>query len=426
MDLQAMIHGIALCGFFPSRAFLPTFLTALLLRFGNDLPWVRTLPILAQTPDAPTWFTHGIALTVLGLLALLEVVATKDDDAEELLELIGRYLKPGVAVLCFLGVLSARDGRLVESIATPAQQAGLLDGAWIVGAGLLVHYLAALRANLRLVLRAADEEDVLGVRWALSWTEDVWTVFGLLLVFLYPLAMLALLALVFAVLHGVRWLLEKREEQRLTPCAGCGKAIHPCALACPGCGLANAQPHDLGFFGQSLCRPAPDREVLPFRLVEKRRCARCATRLPLRHPRQNCLACGHDAFASDAFRTGYVSTLDARLWPTLGLGFLFSLVPVAGLVPGILLVRQRLTSPFGRYLPTGRRFLTRWGLRLLFVGLLSIHWIPGLGGIVVPLIGWLGFRLYRHAFVGLCREAPTGFAATALPRAVPAVAGQAR
>jgi hypothetical protein len=103
-----------------------------------------------------------------------------------------------------------------------------------------------------------------------------------------------------------------------------------------------------------------------------------------------------------------------RLWPVLGVGFLFSLVPILGLIPGVLLVRHKLTSPFGRYLPTGRRFFTRWGLRLVFVALLSIHWIPGLGGIVVPIIGWLGYHLYRRAFVGLCR------ATAPVPATVPA------
>lgn len=402
-----MIHGIASCGFFPSRAFLPAFLTALFLRFGNDLPWVRSLPIVAHAPDAPTWFTHGLTLAVLGLLALAEVVATKDDDVEEVLELVERYLKPALAVLCFLGVLSVRDRRLVDEISRPSQQAGLLDTAWIAGTALLVNYLAGLRADLRLVLRAADEEDDLGVRRALSWLEDIWTVLGMLLLVLYPLVMLGLLAAVVGTLYGIRRLLERREQHRQEPCVACGAPTYPCALVCPACGQARTRPMDVGFFGQSSRRPARDLEGLPLRLAEKKRCPRCATRLPVRHPRQPCVACGHDAFGGEAFRAGYLAAVSGRLWPTLGIGFLLSLIPILGLIPGILLVRQRLTSPFGRYLPTGRRFLARWGLRLVLVILITIHWVPGLGGIVVPIVGWLGFHLYRHAFVGLCGEEPS-------------------
>jgi len=63
--------------------------------------------------------------------------------------------------------------------------------------------------------------------------------------------------------------------------------------------------------------------------------------------------------------------------------------------------------------------MARWGLRLVLILLVSIHWIPGLGGIVVPIIGWLGFHLYRHAFVGLCREAPPALPAGTGPGAVP-------
>jgi len=408
MDLSAMIHGVASSGLFPSRAFLPAFLTALLLRFGDHLPVLRNLPLIRGAVDTPTWFTHGATLVILGLLAAAEVIAAKSEEAEDLLDLVDRYLKPAVAVLCCLGVLSVRDRQAVESIVTPTAQAGLLDTLWVAGTGFLVSYLTGLRADLRLVLKGADEEDDFGVRQLLSWAEDIWVGIGMFIMVLYPLLMLLLLACTFGALRAIRWLLEKREKRHMGACTACGGAIYRCALVCPACGQPHAAPVNVGFFGQAVDALAPDREALALRLAEKRRCPRCATRLPLRQPRQLCPGCRQDPFGTAAFRERYVAAVNRRLWPVLGLGFLFSLVPVVGLIPGVLLCRQKLSGPFSRYVPGGRRFLTRWVVRLVFVLLLSIHWIPGLGGIVIPLVGWLGFRLYRRAFLALCREAPAG------------------
>lgn len=406
MDLSALIYGVSSCGFFPARAFVPAFATSLLMRFGNDLPLLRHLPVVAHTPDAPTWFTHGATLSVLGLLAVLEIIATKSDDVEEVLDLVTRTLKPAMAVFCCLGVLSVHDRQALESVIAPTLQAGLLDSLWIVGAGGLVHYLTGLRADLRLLLRAADEDDDFGVRQALSWIEDAWTTFGMLMAIFYPIVMLCLLALVLGALRAIRWLLERREQRRMGACTACAGALYRCALECPACGHANTQPTGVGFFGQALDTPAPDREALRLRLAEKKRCPRCATRLPQRRPRQQCQGCGHDPFADAAFRQTYVDGIGRRQWSVLGLGFLCSLVPVIGLIPGLILVRQRLTSPLGRYLPVGRRFLARWALRLVFVLLLTIDWIPVLSGIVVPIIGWLSFHVYRRAFIALSQDAP--------------------
>jgi len=417
MDLTAFIHALSASGLFSARAFLPAFLTALLLRFGPEVPLLQDLPILQGVTGVPTWFTHDATLIGLGVLALAEILAVKTETGEEVLDLLERYLKPAMAVLCCLGVLSVRDRQVVEGLVLPGVEAGLGDGLWALGNGLLVAWVTGLRARFRGVFRAIDEDDDLGWRQLASWFEDLAVSGGLLVLVFYPVLMLVLLGVTLGALQAVSLLLERREQRRRGACPACGKALHRSALHCPGCGQAQDQPADVGFFGQSLEFSASDREVLSLRLAERRRCPRCAERLPLRRPRQACPGCGHDPFADEVFCARYLAMVSRRLVPALGLGFLCSLVPVLGLVPGVVVCRQALTGPFSRYLPGGRRTLARWGLRLVFVVLLSIQWLPVVGGVVVPLVGALGYLVYRRAFVGLCRVG----AAAAVSR--PAAAG---
>lgn len=419
MDLTVFIHSLSASGLFSARAFLPAFVTALLLRFGPGVPLLQDLPILQGVTGVPTWFTHDATLIGLGLLALAEILAVKTETGEEVLGLLERYLKPAMAVLCFLGVLSVRDRQVVEGLVNPGVEAGLGDGLWAVGSGLLVAWMTVLRARFREVFKAIDEDDDLGWRQLASWAEDLAVSGGLLVLVFYPLLMLMLLGVVLAVLQAASLFLDRRERRRRGACAVCGAALHRSALCCPGCGQDQDRPAAVGFFGQSLEYPAADRAALSLHLAEKRRCPCCATRLPLRRPRQACPGCGRDPFAEAAFRERYIAMVSGRLAPTLGLGFLCSLVPVVGLVPGVILCRQALTGPFSRYLPGGRRLLARWGLRLVFVVLLSIQWLPVLGGVVVPLIGALGFVVYRRAFVRLCRDgAAAAPSVTAAPSSV--------
>ncbi len=404
MDLTALIHALSASGLFSARAFLPAFVTALLLRFGPELPLLQDLPILQGVSGVPTWFTHDATLIGLGVLALAEILAVKTETGEEVLDLMERYLKPAMAVLCCLGVLSVRDRQVVEGLVSPAAEAGLADGLWALGNGLLVAWMTGLRAHFRELFKAIDEDDDLGWRQLASWFEDLAVSGGLLVLVFYPLLMLVLLGVALGALQVVSLLLNRLEERRRGACPACGKAMHRSALCCPGCGQGQDHPADVGFFGQSLDSPAPDRAALSLHLAERRRCPRCAERLPLRRPHQACPGCGHDPFADAVFRERYLAMVGRRLVPALGLGFLCSLVPVLGLVPGVIVCRQALTGPFSRYLPGGRRLLARWGLRLVFVVLLSIQWLPVVGGVVVPLIGALGFVVYRRAFVGLCRD----------------------
>ena len=95
MSLPLFLQGLGSIGVFASRAFLPAFVTALLLRFGPQVPWLAHAGLLPHVRDVPTWFTSDAALVVLGLLAALELVAERFPEAKVVLDEVHDYLKTG-------------------------------------------------------------------------------------------------------------------------------------------------------------------------------------------------------------------------------------------------------------------------------------------------------------------------------------------
>jgi hypothetical protein len=78
--------------------------------------------------------------------------------------------------------------------------------------------------------------------------------------------------------------------------------------------------------------------------------------------------------------------------------FLLGLVPVLGVIPGVILYRLEIVAPFRRYIPAGRNFFLRWGIRLASLVLVAFQWVPLLGGLLLPALALLNYGAYRSAF----------------------------
>jgi hypothetical protein len=73
VSLPLFIQGLGSVGVFASRAFLPAFVTAVLLRYGPHARWLAHAELLSHIRDVPMWFTSDTALVILGVLAALEI-----------------------------------------------------------------------------------------------------------------------------------------------------------------------------------------------------------------------------------------------------------------------------------------------------------------------------------------------------------------
>lgn len=395
MHMYSLIFGAGSVGPFASRAFVPAFITAALLRFAPQYaPWFPD-DLAGIATQAPTWFTSNTSLVIFGLLAALEIAATKSPDIRAVWQEFDKYAKSLVAVITYLGIASAQDVGFVQQA---TQQAGYADTLPALLIGLGVFWLGTLRSGALGILTDADEDDDIGVQGLFSWAEDVWAFFGPVLLLLFPIVMLALIGIVAGLLVLVRRRSEAREERSKTPCANCGELIYGAAVRCYACTMVVERPRAVSFFGRSLDEPAADTGSHPYKLVEKKRCPVCATRFEKKAVHQACAACGHELFADRAFADAYLARSDTRLPAVLIVSALFSAVPVVGLIPGVIYYRMTLIAPLRRYIPRGRGIFLKWGVRILFFFMVMFQWVPLAGALVVPLMALVNYTVYRSAF----------------------------
>ena len=396
MSLALLIQAVGSTGFFASRAFLPAFATALLLRFGPDVPGIAGLGFLGHVQGVPTWFTRDESLIVLGLLSALELAALRWSDARDVLDQVHVYLKAGMAALTYLGVVKSSDLFLVNRVVPGSGFSEYLP-ALAVGTGAFV--LGQVRGAVSGSLREADEDDDLGVRGLVRWAEDLWAGFGPAFLILLPALTIAALGLAVGLLGLIRWQVAAREDAARIACAQCGRPIHASALACPHCGGEVESPRAVGLLGRAKPEPAPvDLDAHAFALLAAKRCPVCASHLNGRSVALACDACGHRPFADPDFASRYVTAIDRRVPMVLLACFLMGLVPVVGLIPGVIFYRLAIVAPFRRYIPAGRGFVLKWVVRIASLGLVAFQWVPGLGGLTVPAMALINSRAYRSAF----------------------------
>jgi hypothetical protein len=388
------LQGLGSIGIFASRAFLPAFITALLLRFGPHVPWLAHAGLIPHLRDIPTWFTSDASLVILGVLSTLELVGERFPEAAAVLVEVHDYLKTGMAVLTYLGVLNATETAAARQV---INQAGLVDWlpALAVGAG--VYLATQVRGAALGPLAEADQDDDLRLQGLIRWVEDLWAGLGPVALIIFPMLTVAAFGLAALILVLIERRLASRGEREKVPCVNCGQPIHGSAPNCPHCRTPVKEPRAVGLLGQPTDQPA-DLPSLPFRLVAVKRCPVCATRLDRGAIKQVCGACGHRLMDEPAFVRRYIGFIDRRVAMVLVVCFLLGLIPVLGVIPGVIYYRLAIIAPFRRYIPPGRGFLLRWGVRLAVVVLVAFQWVPVAGGLVVPAMALINYVAYRSAY----------------------------
>jgi len=402
MSLPLLIQGLGSIGIFSSRAFLPAFATALLLRFGPQVPWLAHAGLLQHVRGVPMWFTSDTSLVILGLLSVLELSAERVPEAKTFLDEFHDYLKTGMAILTFLGVLGASDRALAQGVVGAAGPIEYLP-ALAVGAGT---FLASKARGLAIgPLSETDEDDDLGLQGVLRWVEDVWGALGPVALILLPLLTLALFGVALVILLLAGRYVESREGAKQVPCTNCGQLIYASATACPHCRAPNKEPRAVGLLGGTkdvLADPATH----PYRLVAVKRCPVCATRLKRRTVQQTCEACGSTVMDDPLFAQQYIAFIDRRVPLVCVVCFVLGLIPVLGVIPAVVFYRLKIIAPFRRYIPRGRNFLLRWGIRLVSLILVAFQWVPLLGGLLLPAMALINYGAYRNAFKKLAESQP--------------------
>jgi hypothetical protein len=397
MSAAAFIHTLGSLGIFPSRAFIPAFLTALILRVGPQIPAVQNSGLLSSIGTAPTWFTSDATLIILGILSLIEIIATKNADAREFMNEADKYIKSGMAFLVSYGVLSATDRQTVDAIRTGGALE-LTDMGLSAGIAGAVYWLASLRSKVLGFFGEADSDDDVGIQKFLMWMEDLWVAFGFFLLLIYPMLVLVAAAGIGATYFALSRYIQYRAEKIKVPCSHCQTAIHPSALYCPHCKAQVAQPKALGFMGSARKELVADRTEHALELISSKRCPCCATRFELRAARQDCASCGHKLMSDKNTQQAYVNRIDQRVGGVLLVSAFAGLVPIIGMIFALIYFRVKLVSPFRQYIGFGTGFFVKWSVRVLNLLLILLQLIPPLGLIVVPLMAYTNYRVYRGVY----------------------------
>jgi hypothetical protein len=401
MDLTSLLYLTGTSGFFTSRAFIPAFFTAVFLRYGNYFPMIGDLEFVQATGSEPTWFTNNFTILALGVLSIIEVGATKIPEAQELLDGMHKYSKSGLAALTAMGVLNTRDAGFIEATIS---QAGVLDMTISGIVAGFVFFFNTLRSGFMDILALSDPDDDLGIRTLISWFEDLWSSFGIFLLIIYPIVILIVLGVVLGLMWIGRKYAQYREERSRIPCPSCKELIYACSTSCQKCHSPNPHPKDIGFFSQTVDRPAQDGLQHELRLVSKRRCPKCATRVTERELPQLCPACKNTILGSKDDQAVYLAKVRNRLPKVLGVTFFLSLIPIIGIIPGIIYYRIQLIAPFRAYIPAGKGLALRWMVKLIFLLLITLQLIPGIGGFMVPLMALISYGLYSSSFTGMLED----------------------
>ena len=396
MHLLVFLQGLGSISFFASRAFLPAFVTSLLIRLGPSVPWLRRAGLLDYLPNqgVPSWFASDAALAALGVLAVLEFGAQRSATLREWFDSLQGFLKSAMATLTYLGIVNATDQ------ATGAQlfkQAGTIDyfPAMLVAGGTFAA-CQARNALLRPFLEA-DEDDHLGLQMLLRWGGELWSIAGPLVLIVFPLLTIAALAVAIAALVLVERRVARIEDRSLVPCPSCKEPIHGSASYCPACLAEIAEPRRVTLLGTAGTKPARESDHA-FRLVAVKRCPVCATRFPRRGVKQDCPACTHALMSDPSFAKDYLAWLDRRVPLTCLVCFCLGLVPILGVIPGVIYYRLVIVAPLSRYIPLTHGMLVRWGVRAAMVLLVALQWIPVAGGLALPSMAMIHYSANRLAY----------------------------
>ena len=396
MDLHALLYALGLSGVFTSRAFLPAFFTSISLAYGDQVPLLNQIDFIERLSSAPTWLTEPWVMTTLGVLAVLEIVGDKNPDVRAFMVEAQGYMKSGLAALTTAGVITATQATEAQGLVS---QASYLDYLPMLASAGLTFFAVQIREGVLGFIRQADDDDSTGVQGMLSWFDDLWAIFGVYLLILFPLLVAALVGLVFLLLWALGRYFDYRAEKRRVPCPVCGELIHASALYCPHCGAKQENPRAVGLFGGPTNRPVEDREQHAVRLASKRRCPRCATKLPKKSVAQRCPADDWPVFGDPQFRDRYLAEIDGRAGRVLVISLLWGLLPVVGLIIGVVYGRFALVGPYGRYLTIGQGCLARLFARVLFLVFVLVQaFVPVLGALTVPALVFIGWQTNRRPF----------------------------
>jgi len=400
---------------FVSRAFVPIFATALFARWGAGLNvvWLgffEDFTGISLLDTIPAWAIQDEVLVVLGVLAGLEFLLQRIPETRALVQGVSDALIKAIGAGCTSYLLVGGDLAGILEIwiengeLTRFDWGRGLQYTWSFGIGLVVFSLASIRGWIYAFLQETDPEDDLGLQGLMAWLEDAISFVGIFVAFIMPAITAAAALVAMFMVWTLKQSLTVIESRQKIACHQCDAQVPACAPHCGYCGVSRSDPSAVGWMGWIQSESASDSKEHRYKLLEGHRCFHCGVRLAEHGVLSSCKQCQTPVFATEADLTTYLDRVQRRLGRTLIVCGFWSLVPVFGMVPGLIYYKLSLVYGLKAYTPQSRNFLVRLLRRLFVLFLLLFQWVPGLGLFSLPLICLLDYRMSRKAL--LSQELP--------------------
>lgn len=387
---------------FAGRAFLTLFVIALFGRYGTELP-ILTDGVTASLEALPAWFTGDISLLILGILAVLEIAADKIPEAREAISFVDVYIKPTLSAFVTLQLLAPEFG---ETLAPVLGLSELGAGTVFFPTAIVIALIAGaitwgISTTRNIVLEPISDIDSSGetaLATIISWLTDIGSLFFVVIAIIAPILGFTLLLIVLGIVALIRLALAKREKSREVTCEHCSARHSVAAIECPQCHA----PHDalqLGLLGLTVTKDrVVNTQSHQFDLLKWRRCPCCAEKLPKRQLRQTCPRCKTETFATAEDAKAYLSNLETLFSKAIVLIALVGLIPVIGLVFGVVYGRIKVISGARIYLGRFSNWGARLAVMLISFVLLWFQAVPLFGALAVAAMTTVSFTYFRSRF----------------------------
>lgn len=389
MSIVQIITILGSIPLFSLRTFLPAFLTAIFLSYPEYFPGMgEVAPLPEGAFKSKDW-----VLISLGILSLLEIIGDKSTSIRNFVKNAETYLKPIFFLIINLSLLDETSSEVLKDV-----QWFAFNPLWILLAfgALMVHWLATLRRDFITFLEDIDEDDNLYIGKIISWVEDSLVLFGFLLLIWTGIFMVIIYAAAIAFFIYIGKKYEKKLEQQKTICPNCGERNYPFAVKCYNCKVAQTSIHAVGIFGQKKKKLITNISKHQLALVSHRKCPDCGNKLQSKRVDQSCDLCSTVLFEVPSIKE-FLTYQDRRFYKITGLSFLLGFIPIVGFVLSAVLANIYLFSPYRRFLPSGKSFLTK--LFIKFVTFLFFVLGVAFGFIAAPVYIILRYMVWKRRFV---------------------------
>lgn len=388
---MSIVQIIAILGTIPLfslRTFLPAFLTALFLAYPEYFPGMGDV---APAPEG-TFLTKDWVIISLGILSVLEIIGDKSSSIRNFVKNAETYLKPIIYLLINLSLIDDTSTEVLKDV-----QWAAFDPVFILlGFGtLVVYWLAGLRRDFVTFLEDMDEDNNLFIGTITSWVEDSLVLFGFILLIWTGIIMVILYAAAIAFFVYMGKKQEKKLEQQKVSCPQCGEKNLPFAVKCFNCKFSQPQVHQIGIFGHRKDDLVTNVKDHRLDLVAHKKCPHCGNKLQSNTISQSCNLCGNQIFESPTVQE-FIRRQDRKFYKITIFSFILGFIPVVGFLISAVMANIYLFSPYRRYIPKGRSFLTKVFIK--FITFIFFIFGIALGFIAAPVYIIMRYMIWKKRF----------------------------